>query len=148
MLRKILLIAVAGLFVFGMSRLSFALMGGDHSGSQQMAQAHTEHGHGTAEAVKEAGFSEQAVNVGNRICPVSGERVGQGGMESATYEYEGKIYNFCCASCIDGFRKDPGKYIKKVEQELQVESKEQTGHKEHEMGMMQKSGTSHQGHRH
>lgn len=40
-----------------------------------------------------------------------------------TYEYEGKVYNFCCAMCIDEFKKDPQKYIKKVEEEMQKEQK-------------------------
>ena len=39
----------------------------------------------------------------------------------ATYEYEGNIYNFCCAMCIDEFKKDPQKYIKKIEEEKQKE---------------------------
>lgn len=59
-------------------------------------------------------------NVGNKICPVSGEKVGQGGMEPVTYEYDGKIYNFCCASCVDEFKKEPQKYIQKVEEELKT----------------------------
>ena len=68
------------------------------------------------------GASRKAVNVGNTICPVSGEKVGQG-MEPVTYEYEGKIYNFCCPMCIDEFKKDPQKYIKIVEEELKTETK-------------------------
>jgi YHS domain-containing protein len=87
--------------------------------------------HMDKDAVTEA--SPQApVNVGNKICPVSGEEVGQGGMEPATYEYEGKIYNFCCAGCIEEFKKDPEKYIKKVEEEL----KEKSSMTEEEMGHM------------
>jgi len=49
-------------------------------------------------------------------------------MQPATYEYQGKIYNFCCPMCIGSFKKDPEKYIKKVEQELQTESKQEGGH--------------------
>ncbi|MBF0494670.1 MAG: YHS domain-containing protein [Candidatus Omnitrophica bacterium] len=29
-----------------------------------------------------------------------------------TYEYNGKIYNFCCPMCVEEFKKDPVKYIK------------------------------------
>ncbi len=54
-------------------------------------------------------------DVGNKICPVSGEKINE--KTKATYEYKGKIYNFCCAMCIDQFKKDPEKYIKKVEAE-------------------------------
>ena len=64
MLRKILLIAVASLFIFGMSKLSFAMMCGDHSGSQQLAQAHSEQEHGTTEAKKDTATKESAVRRG------------------------------------------------------------------------------------
>ena len=50
------------------------------------------------------------VPVGNKICPVSGEAVGQGGMAPVTYEYKGKLYNLCCGGCIGKFKADPEKY--------------------------------------
>jgi len=59
----------------------------------------------------------KALNVGNLICPVTGEKIN--GKTMVTYEYQGKIYNFCCAGCPDEFKKDPEKYIKKVNEELQ-----------------------------
>ena len=57
----------------------------------------------------------QVQNVGNKICPVMGNPI----VEDAkvTYEYEGKVYNFCCESCIGEFKKDPAKYIKIIEKE-------------------------------
>ena len=76
--------------------------------------------------VKTSSEKPAAVNVGNNICPVSGEKVGQGGMEPATYEYEGKIYNFCCQMCITSFKKDPQKYIKIIEEELKSKDKANT----------------------
>lgn len=137
-----------GVFVFGMNKLSFAMMcgsEGEHSSQKHLAQANTKDEHGTTKTTKQkAGLSGEAVNVGNKICPVSAEKIGEE-MDPVTYEYEGKIYNFCCAGCIDEFKKDPEKFINKVEQELQAESKEQTEHKEHEMDMTQESGASHQG---
>ncbi len=63
--------------------------------------------------------SAKAVNAGNKICPVTGEKIDG----KTTYEYQGKIYNFCCPACIDEFKKDPDKYIKKVEEELKSEPK-------------------------
>jgi YHS domain-containing protein len=60
-------------------------------------------------------------DVGNKICPVTGEKIDD--KSKASYEYQGKIYNFCCAMCIDVFKKDPQKYIKKVEEELQIQNK-------------------------
>jgi len=103
MQRKILVVLSAVTFIVGVNKLSFA-------------QTYTEARQGVTETSKKT-VSEEAVNVGNKICPVSGEKVGQGGMEPATYEYKGKIYNFCCAGCINNFKKDPGKYIKKIEEE-------------------------------
>ena len=58
----------------------------------------------------------KTVSVGNKICPVLGEPINEA--TKATYEYKGKIYNFCCASCIEGFKKEPQKYIDKINQEL------------------------------
>jgi len=71
----------------------------------------------------DTGTSDKAVNVGNTICPATGEKIDE--KTKATYEYERKIYNFCCSACIDEFKKDPNKYIKKVEEELQAKVKEE-----------------------
>lgn len=83
--------------------------------------AQHEHGHDGAVTTDTA--SKAAVNAGNKICPVSVEKINE--KTKATYEYEGKIYNFCCAMCIDSFKKDPGKYIKKVEEELKASAKDE-----------------------
>ena len=107
MLKKILVILACGLFILGVSRLSLAMMCG---GKMEMAQAQS-----TQEPA-----SEKAVDVGNKVCPVSGEKIDE--KLKATYEYKGKIYNFCCPMCIDEFKKDPEKYLKKVEEELRSES--------------------------
>lgn len=94
MFRKICFVLLAGTFVFAASGISFA----------QETQANTQ-------------ASVQAVDAGNKICPVSGEKID----EKATYEYQGKIYHFCCSSCLEDFKKDPEKYIKKVEEELKAQ---------------------------
>lgn len=70
-----------------------------------------------------AATAKEAVNVGNKICPVSGDKIKE--ETKATYEYEGRIYNFCCPQCIEEFKKEPQKYIKKVEEELQGRLKEE-----------------------
>lgn len=62
---------------------------------------------------------KEPIKVGNKLCPVMGGAVD----ETITYEYEGKIYNFCCSGCIPEFKKDPQKYIKKLEEELKSEPK-------------------------
>ena len=62
------------------------------------------------------------VKVGNKLCPVSGENVEDmgGGIER---EYNGKIYNLCCAGCVDIFEKDPEKYSKIAEESVKGEHK-------------------------
>ena len=58
-----------------------------------------------------------AVEAGNKICPVSGEKVGQMG-DIVQIEHKGKIYNLCCAMCKNDFDKNPDKYTKIAEDEV------------------------------
>jgi len=69
-----------------------------------------------------AGAKTQAVEVGNKICPVLGNPVAGGGVGDAAvkYEWHGKIYNFCCPMCIEEFKKDPEKYSKIAENEVKA----------------------------
>jgi len=67
--------------------------------------------------VKDSTSGSGAIDAGNKICPVLGELID--GATKAIYEYKGKIYNFCCAGCIETFKKEPQKYIDKVNQELE-----------------------------
>lgn len=86
------------------------------------ALAYGEHRHEPGDAVTQASAKESSgVDAGNKICPVSGERIDE--KSKATYEYNGKIYNFCCPACIEEFKKNPQKYIAKVAQELEPASK-------------------------
>jgi len=65
----------------------------------------------------------QVVDVGNKICPVSGAPVaGASGMgdQPVTVEYNGKVYHLCCPGCIDEFKKNPEKYSKIAENEGKV----------------------------
>ncbi|MBU1996831.1 MAG: YHS domain-containing protein, partial [Candidatus Omnitrophica bacterium] len=67
------------------------------------------------EAVDEE--SEDIIEVGNSVCPVSGEKVGMMG-PAYKYEYNGKIYNLCCAGCVSSFQEDPEKYVAIVEKSM------------------------------
>lgn len=113
MFRKILIFLVAGLFILGTGKLSFAMMcdEGRHQKTAQVESAEYKH----TESEVSSDVAEEAVNVGNKICPVSGEKIDE--KMKTTYEYEGKIYNFCCPMCIDDFKKDPERYIKELEKE-------------------------------
>jgi len=54
-----------------------------------------------------AGQKETAiVDVGNKICPVTGAKVDG----KTTYVYKGKRYNLCCPMCPAMFASDPEKY--------------------------------------
>ena len=72
----------------------------------------------TKAVVKDSASGSGAIDAGNKICPVLGEPIDDA--TKATYEYEGKVYNFCCAGCIETFKKEPQKYIDKVNQELEA----------------------------
>lgn len=120
-MKRITVIQLAGIFVLAASGLSWAM---PHCGMEmRIAQA---------EGAKEtAGTTPKAVDVENKVCPVGGEKIDE--KMKATYEYEGKIYNFCCTMCIDDFKKDPQKYIKKIEEEKAKESAaENTQHRQEE----------------
>ncbi len=65
-----------------------------------------------------------ATNVGNKICPVSGEEIGKMG-KGTQYEYNGNIYNFCCSGCLKDFNKNPEYYVKKVEETMKVKEERQ-----------------------
>lgn len=79
--------------------------------------------------------STKAIEVGNKICPVSGEKVGEMG-EIIKYEYNGKIYNLCCKACAKDFKKDPEKYSKIAEEEVaqstMTEEGQEEGHSGHD----------------
>ena len=63
-------------------------------------------------------------NVGNKLCPISGNPVDDGSMgEAIKFVYNGKIYNLCCAMCMKDFKKNPEKYSAVAEKEVK-ESKE------------------------
>jgi YHS domain-containing protein len=76
--------------------------------------------YGSVQAADQApAVAVKAVQVGNKICPVSGEKIENApGMETVTMEHNGKIYNLCCSMCIKDFKKDPEKYSKIADQEV------------------------------
>ena len=91
--RIAIIVLLAGIFGFIGNKTSFAVTCEGHSSNQQ----------------------GKISDAGNKICPVTGEKIEE--KAKATYVYEGKVYNFCCAACIDDFKKDPEKYIRKIEEE-------------------------------
>ena len=77
-----------------------------------------------------AAVEVQVIDVGNKVCPVGGDKVS--GKDFV--EHEGKRYGLCCSMCMKDFLKDPAKFIAKMEQQ-----EAETGH-EIEEGMGHQHG--------
>ena len=54
------------------------------------------------------------VDAGNKICPVSGQKVDGKNF----YEYNGKRYGLCCPMCATTFKADPKKYSSIADKEI------------------------------
>ncbi|MFC7337511.1 hypothetical protein ACFQY0_10015 [Haloferula chungangensis] len=48
------------------------------------------------------------------VCVVSGEELGSMG-DPVVIQHEGQEVRFCCDSCLPKFKKDPAKYLSKLE---------------------------------
>lgn len=55
----------------------------------------------------------------NTVCPVSREEADP----EITYEYKGKTYALCCNNCLKKFKKDPEKYISKLNEDEKSDKK-------------------------
>lgn len=55
-----------------------------------------------------------AVAAPEKFCPVSGEKLGGMGAP-VSYTHEGRTIEFCCAGCIEDFKKEPAKYLAKLD---------------------------------
>jgi len=49
-----------------------------------------------------------------KTCIISGDKLDEMG-KPVVYAYEGREIQFCCKDCIKTFKKDPAKYVKKIE---------------------------------
>ncbi len=75
-----------------------------------------------------ATFAEQKDDKGKKpypldTCVVSGEKLGSGGMKTYSFTHEGQEVKLCCKSCMKDFKKDPAKYMKKI-QEAEAKAKD------------------------
>lgn len=127
-MRQFLLMFVLGLGLSLFPQNIFAHEGMDHMESSEAVGAVASGPQGDLASLKE---------VGNTICPVSGDKVGQMG-EAVKYEYNGKIYNLCCPMCKKDFANDPEKFSKKAEEQAAEEGAvtegESSMHGTHEHG--------------
>ena len=70
---------------------------------------------GLAGAASAADQADQPKPYPLTVCSVSGEKLGSMG-EPKRIVYEGREIKFCCPNCEKTFRKDPAKYLKKIEE--------------------------------
>ncbi len=107
-MKNTILISSMAVCVLGLAGIVWAGEGCDDSTGMSMA----------ADQAAVASSTSAPVNVGNKICPVSGDKV-----DGVTkFTYEGKEYNVCCPVCLENFKKDPQTYIKKTEEELKAQA--------------------------
>ena len=71
---------------------------------------------------EEVNSLSKAIEVGNRVCPVSGLKIQTG--KEIKYEYKGKIYNFFSTSSVEEFKKSPEKYIQILKSWKKIITKE------------------------
>ncbi len=72
-----------------------------------------------AAAETSAATAAAPIEVGNKICPVSGEKIKKNAMGGpVTIEHNGKMYGLCCSMCIKDFKKDPDKYAAIADKEV------------------------------
>jgi len=112
MIKKFLVLTIS-MFLFSTGYV-FAGVGHDHGGHDKGSS------HETSKTKK---FSADAVEVGNKICPVSKQNVEEMG-GAIQYEYEGKIYNLCCKMCLKDFKKNPEKYIQIIDKMMESQQEE------------------------
>src|SRR3989338_8081476 len=67
-------------------------------------------------AAETAATSTSTIDVGNKMCPVSGDKVS--GKDFV--EHQGKKYGLCCPMCAKDFKKDPQKYIARLNSKMEV----------------------------
>ncbi len=85
---------------------------------------------------------ETALAKEQTICPIMGGKINK----TVYADHDGKRVYFCCAGCIDPFKKEPAKYIKKLEGEgvelAKVPAAKEKQKKQH------KDDHDHSGHKH
>ena len=57
-----------------------------------------------------------------KTCIISGDKLGEMG-DPYVYEYKDREIKFCCKGCVKDFKKDPEKYIKKIDEQAAKEKK-------------------------
>lgn len=87
----------------------------------QQDHSHEDHGEAKAPELKK----EYPMDT----CPVSGEKLGSMG-KPIVIQHEGREVRLCCPGCVDKFKQDPAKYLKKLDDA--EKSKKPADDKKHE----------------
>ena len=75
---------------------------------------HEGHEHTAAPSVDET--PDAAAEIAQKTCPVM-----DGAINKDIYtDHEGRRVYFCCAGCVDAFKKDPDTYLAKVDAEIEA----------------------------
>ena len=116
---------------------------GDHEHSNEAEWSATSSGQVVGAAV-----SVDIVNIGNAICPATGEFIADvGDGKGVQIEHVGKIYNVCCSFCAKDFKKGPEKFVMIIENNL-AEGKDpgRDYDRDHDEEISEKNEGSHHGH--
>jgi len=95
------------------------------SGQKEGQPDHSQHEHGPAKIAPPS--QEYPLDT----CPVSGEKLGSMG-KPVVIRHEGREVRLCCAGCIDKFKQDPAKYLKKLDEAEKSRKPPQDKPKPHE----------------
>ena len=69
---------------------------------------------GCGDKEKTGGKPEVKTQIAQKTCPIMG-----GAINKEIYaDHNGRRVYFCCAGCVDAFKKDPEKYVAKVDAEI------------------------------
>lgn len=74
--------------------------------------------HGPDSLPTSEGKGEKAKPYPLNFCVVSDEKFEGSDMKPVEMVYEGQTMKFCCKSCVKDFKKDPKKYLTKLDEEV------------------------------
>ncbi len=113
MISKLFVLVISAFLVLTSYGVSYAC---SSCGCQAGVKDGAMHSHGgTASMAEEAAHKhavKQVSEANNKLCPVMGNKIQKD--KAVKVEYNGKVYNLCCAGCMTAFEKDPEKYIEKM----------------------------------
>jgi YHS domain-containing protein len=81
-------------------------------------------------------------------CPVSGEKLGGEMGEPFVMVYEGREVKFCCKGCVKDFKKDPEKFLAKIDTAVEAQEDEKASTDMPQAGTHEKHSDHPEGHHH